>query len=173
MVLGKFTNKQGCMIGTGLTVASIAAYSMFMPYTFLVSSTVWFSYLGVYLPMKQQSSNNTLFGAVVGALPPFIGTYAQSGMLMDIPTLLLAGYIFSWQFPHFYGILYENQVDYKKAGFVMISDEDPTGELKAFKHMIWCNVFNTIMPCVMALPSVGMVHPVFLVPFMYYQAINF
>jgi heme O synthase-like polyprenyltransferase len=36
-------------------------------------------------------------------------------------------YIFSWQFPHFYGILYENKDDYKKAGFVMISDEDPTG----------------------------------------------
>lgn len=76
MVLGKFTNKQGCMIGTGLTVSSIAAYHMFEPCTFLVSSSVWFSYLLIYLPMKRKSSNNTLVGAVVGAMPPFIGTYA-------------------------------------------------------------------------------------------------
>jgi protoheme IX farnesyltransferase len=86
--------------------------------------------------MKRKSSSNTFAGAIVGALPPFIGTYAQTGALFDIPTLLLASYIFSWQFPHFYGILYENKDDYKKAGFVMISDEDPTGELKAHKQML-------------------------------------
>lgn len=88
---------------------------------------MWFSYLCLYLPMKQKSSYNTLVGAVVGALPPFIGTFAQTGMLLDVPTMLIAAYIFSWQFPHFYGILYENREDYRKAGFVMISDEDPTG----------------------------------------------
>jgi heme O synthase-like polyprenyltransferase len=118
--------------------------------------------------MKRKSTNNTLVGAVVGALPPFIGTYAQTGMLFDPSTLLLAAYIFSWQFPHFYGILYENQSDYKKAGFVMISDKDPTGELKAYKHMIYCNMANTVLPVVMALPSVGLIHPVILAPFMFY-----
>jgi protoheme IX farnesyltransferase len=96
MVLKKFTNMQGCMIGTGLTVASFAAYQMFVPYTFIISSTVWFSYLAIYLPMNRRSSNNTLVGAVVGALPPFIGTFAQTGMLFDLPTMLLASYIFSW-----------------------------------------------------------------------------
>jgi len=64
---------------------------------------------------------------VVGALPPFIGTYAQTGMLFDPATLLLASYIFTWQFPHFYGILYENKEDYAKAGFVMTSNLDPQG----------------------------------------------
>jgi heme O synthase-like polyprenyltransferase len=64
------------MIGTGLNVASMAAYHQFMPFTYLVSNSVWFSYLCVYLPMKQKSSTNTLVGAIVGALPPFIGTFA-------------------------------------------------------------------------------------------------
>ena len=36
-------------------------------------------------------------------------------------------------FPHFYGILYEHKDDYKKAGFVMTSNDDPTGEKTAFK----------------------------------------
>lgn len=77
--------------------------------------------------MKQKSTANTFFGAIVGALPPFIGTMAQTGSIMNLETLLLSAYIFSWQFPHFYGILYDNKDDYKRAGFKMISNEDPQG----------------------------------------------
>ena len=51
------------MIGTGLSVASMLAYHSFAPMTFLVGQAVWFSYLCVYLPMKQTSSHNTLVGA--------------------------------------------------------------------------------------------------------------
>ena len=133
MAQGRISNKHACIVGTSLTVSSLAAYHAFEPFTWIISSTVWFSYLLVYLPMKQRSEYNTLVGAIVGALPPFIGTYAQTGMLMDPATLLLAGYIFSWQFPHFYGILYENKDDYAKAGFVMTSDIDPLGDKKAYK----------------------------------------
>lgn len=102
----------------------------------------------------------------MGALPPFIGTFAQTGALLDLPTLILAGYIFSWQFPHFYGILYENKDDYQKAGFVMISDEDPKGDKKAYKQMLYCNTLNTILPFAMALPSIGMIHPIVLLPYL-------
>ena len=101
-------------------------------------------------------------------MPPFIGTFAQTGLIFDIPTLLLSSYIFSWQFPHFYGILYENREDYKKAGFVMVSDEDPTGRDKAYKQMLTCNIINSLVPIVMALPAVGMIHPAVLAPFYYY-----
>lgn len=82
--------------------------------------------------MKRVSDQNTLVGAIVGALPPFIGTFAQTGALFDPATLLLAAYIFSWQFPHFFGILYEHKEDYKKAGFAMTSNNDPQG-VKASK----------------------------------------
>jgi heme O synthase-like polyprenyltransferase len=76
MVLKKFTPQTGCMIGSGLTIASLLAYQSFVPYTFIISSSVWFSYLCIYLPMKQNSSYNTLAGAVIGALPPMIGSFA-------------------------------------------------------------------------------------------------
>eukprot|EP00355_Strombidium_rassoulzadegani_P005463 CAMPEP_0168616366 /NCGR_PEP_ID=MMETSP0449_2-20121227/4991_1 /TAXON_ID=1082188 /ORGANISM="Strombidium rassoulzadegani, Strain ras09" /LENGTH=250 /DNA_ID=CAMNT_0008657151 /DNA_START=352 /DNA_END=1104 /DNA_ORIENTATION=+ len=173
MVLKKFTPTQGCFIGTMLSLSSILAYHQFMPFTFLVSNAVWFSYLMIYLPMKQRSSKNTLVGAIVGALPPYIGTFAQTGQIFDLPSLLLASYIFSWQFPHFYGILYENREDYRKAGFVMISDEDPTGLKKAYNQMYYCNVFNSILPFAMAHSSVGMIHPLFLFPFTFYQFKHF
>jgi len=163
MVLGRYTSKQACMIGTGLTVSSMAAFHMFQPFTWVVSNTVWFSYLAVYLPMKQKSEYNTLAGAVVGALPPFIGTFAQTGLLLDPATLCLAAYIFSWQFPHFYGILYEHRDDYKKAGFVMTSGRDPEGDKTAFNQVLACTVFNTFVPVVMAFN--GFLHPVFLAPF--------
>jgi protoheme IX farnesyltransferase len=123
--------------------------------------------------MKQKSEYNTLVGAIVGALPPFIGTFAQTGALLDVPTLILAGYIFSWQFPHFYGILYENKDDYQKAGFVMISDEDPTGDKKAYNQMLYCNTLNTFLPFAMAMPSVGMIHPVVLAPYLLFQMRTF
>jgi heme O synthase-like polyprenyltransferase len=53
---------------------------------------------------------------------------AQTGSIFSPETALLATYIFSWQFPHFYGILYENKDDYKRAGFQMLSNEDPQGK---------------------------------------------
>lgn len=64
------------MIGTGLTVSSLVAFHYFEPFTWVVSNFIWFSYLCVYLPMKKMTPHNTLVGAVVGALPPFIGTFA-------------------------------------------------------------------------------------------------
>jgi heme O synthase-like polyprenyltransferase len=80
-------------------------------------------------------------------------------------TLLLAGYIFSWQFPHFYGILYENKDDYKKAGFKMLSNEDPQGK-QAFNHIAACTVMNSLIP--LAMLKVGMINPLFLAPFYAY-----
>ena len=133
MAQGRISSKHACFLGTGLTVSSLVAYHAFEPFTWVISNTVWFSYLVVYLPMKQKSEYNTLVGAIVGALPPFIGTFAQIGTVFDPATLLLSGYIFSWQFPHFYGILYEHKEDYKKAGFIMTSNSDPTGREKATK----------------------------------------
>lgn len=125
---GNISGRDGCFIGTGLSIMSLMAYSQFAPYTWIISNAIWFSYLCCYIPMKQSSSWNTFVGAIVGSLTPLIGTMAQTGGFMTVETMLLAGYIFSWQFPHFYGILYENKDDYKRAGFKMLSNEDPTGK---------------------------------------------
>ena len=92
-----FTSREGCMLGTGLTVVSLATFASCMqPYTWVVGSTVWLSYLCIYIPLKQHSSLNTLVGAVVGALPPFLGTVAQTGSIACPATFMLSTYIFSW-----------------------------------------------------------------------------
>lgn len=90
------TSKNGCIIGTGLSVMSFFAYTQFAPYTWVISNLIWFSYLRIYIPMKQTSSWNTFVGAIVGSLPPLIGTMAQTGAALSPETALLATYIFSW-----------------------------------------------------------------------------
>ena len=55
----------------------------------------------------------------------------------------------------------------------MISDEDPTGENKAYKKMLYCNIFNTVIPFVMAVPSIGLIDPIILAPFLFYQMKSF
>ena len=164
MAKERISSKHACFLGTGLTVGSLLAFHAFEPFTWVISNAIWFSYLTIYLPMKQKSEYNTLVGAVVGALPPFIGTFAQTGTILDPTTWLLAGYIFTWQFPHFYGILYEHKDDYKKVGFVMTSSRDPTGETVAFNQILACKASNTLIPCIMA--AQGVLHPLFIAPFL-------
>ena len=55
----------------------------------------------------------------------------------------------------------------------MISDEDPTGELKAHDQMWYCNALNSMIPFAMAAPSIGLIHPVVLLPYTYYQVKTF
>ena len=49
----------------------------------------------------------------------------------------------------------------------MISNEDPEGQV-ASKQIEVCSVFNSVIP--LAMNYCGMIHPVFLAPFFYYQA---
>lgn len=106
------------MISTGLMLTSgVLFFHLPYPMTIGVAGSIWVGYSMMYTPMKQYTNFNTFFGAIVGSLPPFIGCYAAMGSLLSPETFLLSAYIFSWQWPHFYGILYENKDDYKKAGF--------------------------------------------------------
>lgn len=166
IVQGRLSTLFGCWLGTGLTVSSLALFYTFnAPYTWLVSSAIWSLYLHGYIPMKRKSIYNTHLGAIVGALPPFLGTMGSLGILLTPETILLSAFIFSWQFPHFYGILYENKEDYKKANFEMISNYDEDGS-KGFKQILACLSVNTLIVPIMA--TFNMIHPIFLAPFFYY-----
>ena len=76
IVKGSISSKNGCMIGTGLMVSSVFAYTAFAPYTWSVATMIWGGYLMAYLPAKQKTIHNTPLGAVVGALPPLLGSMA-------------------------------------------------------------------------------------------------
>jgi len=135
------------------------------PGTIAVAGGIWIGYSLMYTPMKRFTTHNTLFGAIVGALPPLIGTYAALGQVISPESMLLATYIFSWQWPHFYGILYENRSDYKRAGYTMLSNTDPDGK-KALKHIYFSSMLSTIVPA--AMWYTGMINPVFLAAYYFY-----
>ena len=157
---GKLTPTQGYLVSGGLAASSLFFYlHLHNPMTFAVASGIWVGYSLMYTPMKQMTHHNTFFGAIVGALPPFIGTFAAIGSLYSVETLLLSTYIFSWQWPHFYGILYENKHDYQKAGFVMLSNTDPSGK-KALSHIKFSNSLGLLVPSLMA--YTGMISPIVL-----------
>ena len=72
---GLINKQKGGLISASLALSSMAVYMQLAnPSTLLVANTIWIGYCLVYTPMKRYSVHNTFVGAVIGALPPFIGT---------------------------------------------------------------------------------------------------
>lgn len=165
---GSIPEHTGVFLAATLSGSSMLMLSQFQPYTIVISNSVWILYTSCYIPMKKRSIYNTLVGAVVGALPPFIGSFAQAGTLMTPDVWLLALYIFSWQYPHFYGILYNNRQDYVNSGFKMISNEDPEGKL-ASKHIFACLALNCVS--VFGMFQGGYLYPSFAAAFAMFQTL--
>lgn len=123
----RMSDQTAMLIGGSLWASSLVLYSFSCPHAILFSNAIVLLYIKAYTPMKRNSNTSMHIGALVGALPALLGSYAATGDLFVESSLLLAGYIFAWQYPHFYGILYQNREDYKIAGFNFISNyEDKT-----------------------------------------------
>lgn len=72
-----------------------------------------FLYTSVYTPLKRVSILNTWAGSVVGALPPLMGWAACVGTL-NPGAFVLAGILYSWQFPHFNALSWNLRADYSR-----------------------------------------------------------
>lgn len=70
--------------------------------------------------MKRRHVSCTWFGAIVGAIPPIMG-YTAATNTIDPTGLLLAGILFSWQFPHFNALSWNLKKDYEQAGYKIMS----------------------------------------------------
>ncbi|CAL1528828.1 unnamed protein product [Lymnaea stagnalis] len=81
-------------------------------------------YTLAYTPLKRISMINTWVGSLVGAIPPMMGWAACTGSL-EPGAWLLAGILFSWQFPHFNALSWNLRPDYSRAGYRMMSVVDP------------------------------------------------
>ncbi|WP_090625793.1 heme o synthase [Parapedobacter indicus] len=89
-------------------------------------------YAFIYTPLKRKSPIAVFVGAFPGALPPLIGYYAafsqndlalysqQNAAAIIIIPLVLFIIQFVWQFPHFWGIAWVLDDDYKRAGFRLL-----------------------------------------------------
>lgn len=101
----------------------------------LVAATV-LSYLFAYTPFKRVHWTATLVGAVPGALPILAGWTAAGGRL-DSRGLALFGILFFWQMPHFFALAWMYREDYRRGGFHMLTEFDPTGHRTARQIVVW------------------------------------
>lgn len=71
----------------------------------------------LYTPLKRFTSFAVIPGALTGAIPPLIGFTAAGGSLSEPPALFLAGFMFTWQLPHFWLLISAYRSQYLNAGF--------------------------------------------------------
>ena len=100
---------------------------------FLAGITL-FLYLALYTPLKKKTKLCTLVGAIPGALPTITGWAAAEWPLSHRAWILFA-ILFLWQMPHFYAISWLWREDYTRAGFRILSVDDPKGE-KVARHIL-------------------------------------
>ncbi|CAH1274104.1 COX10 [Branchiostoma lanceolatum] len=81
-------------------------------------------YTLLYTPMKRMSIANTWVGSLVGAIPPLMGWAACTGQL-EAGAWVVAGILYSWQFPHFNALSWRLRPDYSRAGYCMMSVTNP------------------------------------------------
>jgi protoheme IX farnesyltransferase len=113
-----------------------------------IGGITWFVYCWIYTPMKTLSWWNTAVGTLPGALPVMIGWTAAGGGVMDWHGWMLTGVVILWQFPHFMSIAWLYREQYLRAGFRMLTGEEPTGLAAAW---------HAVLPAAMLIPLSMMV----------------
>ena len=73
----------------------------------------------MYTPMKRLSPWNTLVGAIIGALPVYLGWVAADRDIFAVEPFAMFAYMVAWQHQHFYGIRWIYFDDYNRGGFRM------------------------------------------------------
>jgi len=124
---GRISPRNALVIGVVLAVSGLVYLTLAVN---LVSASLaaltLASYLFFYTPLKRVTALNTIAGALPGALPPMIGWSAVRGTI-SFEAWILFAIMFLWQLPHFLAISWLYRDEYKKAGFVMLSMDDPGG----------------------------------------------
>lgn len=107
----------GCASGAaGITVLAYGSN----PLTATLGAANLLLYVGPYTLSKPRSELNTWVGSLVGAVPPLMGWAAAMGGVLAVEPLLLATYLFVWQFPHFFSLAWLHREDYARGGFAMV-----------------------------------------------------
>ncbi|XP_028824666.1 protoheme IX farnesyltransferase, mitochondrial [Denticeps clupeoides] len=118
------------------------------PLTGLLGALNIVLYTCCYTPLKRLSITNTWVGAVVGAIPPVMGWTAATGSL-DPGALLLGGFLYCWQFPHFNALSWNLREDYSRGGYRMMSVTHPAlCRTVALRHSLGLVGLSAVAPAV-------------------------
>lgn len=110
----------GLLVLLGFSLLATADHSIFAVLALGGLALLWYN--GVYTYLKRVTAFAVVPGALIGAIPPVIGFVAGGGHWANPGILLVAGFFFVWQVPHFWllSLLYDEQ--YRKAGLPTPTD---------------------------------------------------
>lgn len=135
---GRMAPLQALLLGAALSVFGVAYLVIACNALSAVLAAVTIVvYIFAYTPLKRASTANTAVGAIPGAIPPMIGWAAARGEI-GAGAWSLFVIVFLWQMPHFFAIAWMCREDYSRAGFRMISGNDPSGERSASQSVFFC-----------------------------------
>ncbi|XP_068439002.1 protoheme IX farnesyltransferase, mitochondrial [Clinocottus analis] len=125
LVRGQISPLHAVSFALACGVPGIALLSLAVnPLTGFLGALNIFLYTCCYTPLKRLSIANTWVGAVVGAIPPVMGWTAATGCL-EPGALLMGGFLYCWQFPHFNALSWNLREDYSRGGYRMMSVTHP------------------------------------------------
>ncbi|KAF2070961.1 hypothetical protein CYY_007711 [Polysphondylium violaceum] len=124
LITGEISRQTANRASYGLLVAGMLTLATVSPYSASLGASNILLYIN-YTAMKRESSFNTWVGAIVGAIPPLIGSFAATQTLEPIGALLFT-YMFLWQIPHFLAIAEMIKTQYNHAGYKMLTITNPT-----------------------------------------------
>jgi len=146
---GRLSNEEAGLLAV---IVGLAGFGLLWistnPMTILLSLVSLVLYAFVYTPLKRVGPIAVFVGAIPGALPPFIGWVAATGV-MGYEAGILFGIQFIWQFPHFWAIAWVSDDDYKKAGFKLL----PGGGQKDFKTAVNIMIYTLFLLPIALLPA--------------------
>jgi heme o synthase len=135
---GRMPPMQALALGAGLSVFGVVYLAVLCNALSAALTTITIViYIFAYTPMKRATTANTAIGAIPGAIPPMIGWAAARGDI-GAGAWSLFTIVFLWQLPHFFAIAWMCRDDYSRAGFCMISSDDPSGERSASQSVFFC-----------------------------------
>ena len=135
---GRMRPRDAVVLGAALSIFGVAYLALVCnALSAVLAAITIIIYIFAYTPLKRVSTFNTALGAVPGALPPMIGWAAARGTL-NAGAWMLFAILFFWQLPHFFAIAWMYRDDYTRAGFQMISSDDPSGERSASQSVFFC-----------------------------------
>jgi len=105
-----------------------------------LSALGWYN--GIYTYLKRVSPFAVIPGSVIGGVPPAIGWVAAGGDLFDPIILSVCWFMFIWQIPHFWLLLFLYGDDYARAGLPTL-----IAKIKEYKLRVWTfiGIFITVV----------------------------
>lgn len=150
---GRLLPTEVLLFGASISVIGVVELSLFVNLlTGFLAVLTFTTYLFLYTPLKRITPYATLVGGIPGALPPVMGWTAVRNEI-TIEAWVLFAVLFCWQMPHFLSLAWMYRKDYGKAGFRILTVQDPDGA-RTSRHILTFSV--ALLPASLVPALVGM-----------------